>query len=704
MEWRTEGQSRFQGRAITIDPLADWLLGDAGAPIAATVPSPDDLTPDLSLRVLIRLAEGVTAADLATFAVNGVRPADDAIVFGDVKAATWRSSILIASTYRQAKGHWAGARYCTARIAPQVVNWLADHDVLASFIDSLTISVPPEPLVIRAAGTPLAMQATPRIAAGSVLMGLIDDGLCLASDRFRSANGQTRSVGLWSQQFTAASRPPGFDYGRLITRREVNTALGSSGGDEDAFYRIIGLYDAGLPQTTWSAARTTHGTHVMDIAAGAAPEGDVAGSDLRPIVSVQLPDVAVDDGSGHSLGYYLLDGLRFIAAMAERMAEGTDGPPNPVVVTVSYGNMAGPHDGSSDIERAMDDLVRVWSVAYPSVPFVIVMPSGNSYLADCHAALPADGFERDFPQSLTWEILPDDGTPNLLQVWLPDGFDGVFSLQVSTPTGQTVALSTKGTSFAELRDDKGRLVAQAISCPPSKARSRHLFQICVTRTAPDDVGGPVAPHGRWRLTAAASGMQTGTHVHAWVQRDDLPRRTVRNARQSRFVDPCGGMRDRRVPNEGAEHRCLVDGAGSLNAMASGSSVVVVAGAFVRTDMAGGVPDIAPYSGAGFKGEENRGVDLAAPSEESVVLAGIRAGGARSRSSVRLNGTSVAAPFVARRIADRIESFRQASPKSAAGGLVSTFARPSKSDERQGWGIIRPAATDDDNSDRHPLRF
>ena len=687
MRW-IDGRSRFQGRGVSIDPMADWLIDDRFAPRAdGSAAPPGQDQEKLSLHVLVRLAEGRTAADLASFDCGRGSPAADQIVFGQVTCAQWRSGIEVPSMYRMARGDWKTARFCTARVSPRFVEWLADFAEPQALVESITICAPPTAVNVTRAPDPSAADPIPR-GPVKVVMGLIDDGLAMASERFRAPDATSRVAAAWIQQYSYAKRPAGFDYGRLLGRREINLHLARAGRDEDAFYNDVGLFNARFSETVWSSRRMTHATHIMDVAAGYGADETEAHASERPIVAVQLPQVAIADGSGHSLGSYLLDGLRFIASTAETMAEGTDGPPAPVVVTISYGNNAGPHDGSSDIERAIDEVVSTWRTIYPKVPFVIVLPAGNSYRAAGHAQLTARDFKADEFGELSWEILPDDGTANVLQVWLPARYAGRFSLQVTTPGGLSAVVSNTGIDRTQLIDAAGAVVAEAIYCAPTAARPRAMMLICVRPTADQlligQAGRGAAPAGRWNLRLAATGLSAAEAIDLWIQRDDLPRHTPLVARRSCFV-----RRDR------GEHHPLgfdekatgfITPEGAMNALASGDEVIVAGGCYFWGDMAEVMPEIVPYSGGGSERDARHGVDLLAPAEDSPVLNGVLAAGLRSGAQVALNGTSVAAPYVARWVADNIEEFKDKLPKEAVASLLTAGRRLEK-DERAGWGRV-----------------
>jgi hypothetical protein len=523
-------------------------------------------------------------------------------------------------------------------------------------------------------------------------MGLIDDGLCMASERFRTRRGNTRLMSAWIQHFEDAGlRPRLFDYGREINETEFNGSLKQP--DEDAFYRDIELFDPRFEEAFWSQYRVTHATHVMDVAAGFDPGSALANERRRPIVAVQLPEVIVADGSGHSLGSYVLDGLRYIVERVEKAKQGLD--PAPVVVNISYGNNAGPHDGMSDLERAMDEIVSTWHIAYPKIPFVIVLPAGNSFRAQGHARLRAADLAHHVAKSLRWQIHPDDGTASLIEIWLPPGYPrsrhDLCSLQITTPGGLNVAIATRGNQLAELVDDDGVVLAQALYSPPSRGRPRAMFQICVAPTMDpvtiNQFGRQPAPHGVWDLRVAATGLPKRSEIHAWIQRDDQLRRSAIVGRQSHFVDESNPDTDAAgFPIEDDAPSAIVRRAGSLNAIGTGQHTVVVGGGYERIDIAERWPRTALYSGGGDGGAAGAGVDIVATSEDSIVLSGILGAGTRSGAHVRVNGTSVAAPAIARAIAAKVGLFVGKKPKDAVPHLLD---RPNGvRHPRKGWGHRR----------------
>lgn len=89
-----------------------------------------------------------------------------------------------------------------------------------------------------------------------VIVGIVDYGCDFAHDNFRDSNGETCVLGLCEQDgpFVEGSSPESVFHGREFDADAINAALNTSGLPYDA----LG-YDPG---------KASHGTHVMDIAAG----------------------------------------------------------------------------------------------------------------------------------------------------------------------------------------------------------------------------------------------------------------------------------------------------------------------------------------------------------------------------------------------------------------------------------------------------
>ena len=141
-------------------------------------------------------------------------------------------------------------------------------------------------------------------------------------------------------------------------------------------------------------------------------------------------------------------------------------------------------------------------------------------------------------------------------------------------------------------------------------------------------------------------------VHAWVQRDDLLYGFPIRGRQAYFNNDCYVRFDSEGrDNETDDPACVVQRGSTINAIATGQYPVVIGGYLRKEKVA------AKYSSSGpvyFTGTVNPNPcrpDVMFVSEDSRVHTGVLAAGSRSGSAVAMGGTSVAAPQVARLIAD-----------------------------------------------------
>lgn len=326
-----------------------------------------------------------------------------------------------------------------------------------------------------------------------VVVGLVDWGCDFKHVNFIARNGRTRLRALWDQRGSGRGSPS-YGYGVVHNRRAIDRALAS----DDPFAELG--YD---PIDADDDDNGTHGTHVMDIAAGvpnAGPGGVAPGAE---IVFVHL--AALSWGPRHiASSVCLLEAVDFISRVAGA---------KPWVINLSLGSHAGPHDGTTLVEQALDALVT-------SGPGrVIVQSCGNYGKRPVHTAgRLAPGRRR----RLRWHVDPSDQTPNEIELWYP-GRDSI-AMNLIAPDGRTVARAlpdshgtiVDGTQqigrFAHRRGDPNNGDNQAtIILDPERAR-----------------------RGPWQVELEALTIADG-HYHVWIERDEVTRGSQSRLARADFV-------------------------------------------------------------------------------------------------------------------------------------------------------------------------
>ena len=581
-----------------------------------------------------------------------------------------------------------------------------------SFFDLLATSDKPEYAELRKArkliklGLPLAASTiadkrdqAPQVAArtwpaGTVVMAVIDDGIAFANTRFRRSDNTTRFESFWIQdQVRGGTAPSDFAYGRELIKAEIDDLIANS-IDEDTIYRRAGLTDFTSPLHKAAAWRVAHGTHVLDLAAGFDHRRDDRAD--RPIIGVQLRVAATANQSGAGLEADVQAAVDFILSRAAALTEpGQD--KLPVVINFSYGTHDGPHDGTSNLERALDQVI---ANAPPLVR--VVLPAGNTHQSRCHAKV---AFRRTGEQrAVELRLQPDGQHPTGLEMWLPSSLDGL------PPTSRvTLTLASPGGDSHSITEALGQEfnfeVGGAVYChgvydymPWPTARG--VFRIDLNPTVMPVTGTPpaiLAPSGIWKITLTNTALRQHEPVEAWISRDDLLYGYPRRGRQAYFDD-------RRYARFDAEGRALDDDppanisdvqrAGMLNALGCGEYAIVAGGydaktLNVTTYSAGGP---IPSARGGPPEANGKKPDALVVSDDSKVHAGIIATGTRSGSASALSGTSLAAPQLARQCAEWIAQGRT-SGRNAVKDLAQSAEhgppanKPPLPPQRSGWGRI-----------------
>lgn len=508
-------------------------------------------------------------------------------------------------------------------------------------------------------GTPRMDPAEAALPEPEAIVGIIDHGINIFHHRFQRPGAQSRVAYAWMQG--AVRHGDRLPFGREWIRADIEAALLGAGGDEDAVLRQIGV-DFTTPGHRALGFRTSHGTHVLDLAAGFAPDDD--GGAALPIIAVTLPPDVTRETSGALLALPFAMGLEYIADRARHVFFET-GKVVPVYVNFSFGLTGGPRSGLHRLERTIAQVAArhqaQTAALFPGVdaPFTVVVAAGNNNLAQGHAR--AEEGAADI--ALTWQVQPADPTANTLEVRaaMPSGDTGeggVFEIAI-TPPGAPAPLTTSVT-LAQGRSKAAQRWLDADGVPIAKLTT-WIYEggvvtltLSLAATDPGLSGRRPAPSGAWRVSVRCLSALP-QRLDAWILRDDVPGGFRDTGRQSYFTDAAYTLRDetgRLVLGDPAGARGVTR-AGSLNALVTGARTETdaarlwVVGAV--TQGAHGAFEPAPYSATPLDATPE-GVDIHALGDRSQAIPGVAAAGTRSGSRVRISGTSVAAPQVLRALA------------------------------------------------------
>ena len=230
-----------------------------------------------------------------------------------------------------------------------------------------------------------------------VLVAMIDSGIDYENDVFRNADGTTRIRNLWDQ--TIPGNPPeGYVIGTEYTREEINEALRAPTRQERL--QIVPSQDV-----------SGHGTSVAGIAAGNSDEyqGVAYASELL-IVKLGIPRE-----EGFLSTTELIQALDYVVRKALEYQM-------PVAINLSFGNTYGPHDGSSLLERFIEDIANTWKS-------VICIGTGNEGSAAGHTS----GVLLDSEETVI-ELAVQENSPSLnVQIW--KAYFDLVDISLISPSG-----------------------------------------------------------------------------------------------------------------------------------------------------------------------------------------------------------------------------------------------------------------------------
>jgi hypothetical protein len=531
-------------------------------------------------------------------------------------------------------------------------------------------------------GMQVAGKSEPRAkkCSQSVVIGVID-GLCgfanecfcpddfSALDFFWDQAGNSKADARWA-------RADGFGYGRQLSRAELDkiakdlpkskNSTGERIEAEKALYRALG--QAVPDDADWS-----HGTHVLHTVLSdlVDPRTGQALEEQPGVVYVQLPGPALRDTSGRWAAAYVLDAIAYVLSHAKETAK--------VVINLSLGSFAGPHDGSSILERAIDELAHRHS---DRLTFVVaagnagqVVDDGTGVHKACHARFTLDpGTGPEFSQSgrsvsLDWDIDVPDDTESFMEIWVPKlGLAGKscgVAVSLSHPAKELTTGNVDPDKTKTIKQD-GKVLAMVANATgkckaPNGSGGMVLVALGHTR---DPAGGASAPTGRWVVKVTNTCARPLT-IDAWIERRDIP----------------GELRGFRPQYGFARRKDVAASKGGLGTLANGRETIVVGALKQKEQSKTYTYSASAYSSTGIEASLDecnprvvlrRGPDVYAAGER-------RASGHFSGSFKTLAGTSIAAAQVTAAVACVAKRRDKASMLDA----LASFARERQDIPRQG---------------------
>ena len=235
------------------------------------------------------------------------------------------------------------------------------------------------------------------------LIGIVDSGIDYENAEFRNEDGTTRIVSLWDQSVNG--RPPaGYLAGTEYTREQIDAALATE--DKEVRRQMVKTSDV-----------SGHGTAVAGIAAGngwgsegrrfrgAAPEAELI------IVKMGAPREG-----GFPRTTELMRGVDYIVRKAVELRR-------PVAINISFGNTYGSHDGTSLVERFLNDIADMWKN-------VICIGSGNEGASAGHVS---GKVRRQISETV--ELAVQQREPALsIQIW--KSYVDEMGVSVISPSGR----------------------------------------------------------------------------------------------------------------------------------------------------------------------------------------------------------------------------------------------------------------------------
>lgn len=441
--------------------------------------------------------------------------------------------------------------------------------------------------------------------------------------------GQSRILYLWDQSLVpegekGQSPPAGFRVGVEFTREQINQAIAAAeaSGSRQAAWEFVPEQDI-----------SGHGTGVAAIAASSNPSLFLRGvAPACDLLVVKLGTTPENDFPGTT---QLMRGVTYALRKALELNR-------PLVINLSYGNSYGSHDGTSLLERFLDNASGVGRT-------VICVGCGNEGASGGH--LEGNVKTRSFVELAVAE---QELTVNV-QLW--KAYEDSFSVELVSPGGERYAVRVDGSPGRQEVQLGNTKVLIYAGMPTPYSSLQELFFVFLPMEIYVD-------SGIWRWQFRPEKIVSGTFQMY------LPGAQLRNT-GTRFFQPNPNL-TLTIPSTARSVISVAAYNDTLNAYADFSGRGMIDSGQIYLDSEGGKPD------------------LAAP---GVALLAARAGGGTDSYT----GTSFATPMVSAAAALLMEwGIVKGNDPYLYGEKVKAFlrkgARPIRGEDsypnnRVGWGAL-----------------
>jgi len=332
---------------------------------------------------------------------------------------------------------------------------------------------------------------SPALKGTGVIVGIVDSGCDYTHRCFRHSNGKSRILFIWDQGLTPQAgehSPAGFGYGVEYDNEAINKALTKA--NPFAKVRHRDSQQAGF-----------HGTHVTGIAAGNGsvpapnPPGGGPFVGIAPKADIILVADSSNGAEGLGTSANTLDGVNYIFQRAAALGKAA-------AVNMSLGDNLGPHDGTSLLERGIDQLLGGAGRAF-------VKSAGNAGAARIHAE---GDVTAAVPARIGFSQPAGDSSPNQFDLW----YDGTATFEVSVvdPAGNRVGPVQVGNA-AVFNLPGGNRVRIDHRANDAFNGDKRIF---LTFT-PGGVAQMVA--GNWTIGLRVAPGGAGGHFDVWIQRGQV---------------------------------------------------------------------------------------------------------------------------------------------------------------------------------------